>query len=430
MRLRDWDLNLKVRLYSEFFVNVLFWMFLPFMAIYFSDEFGKDMAGLLLIVSQVFGVLANLVGGYCADHFGRKKMMVISSYGQGISFLIFALANSIWFESALVSFICFTIIGVFGSFYWPASQAMVADVVDEKDRNSVFAIFYTGINIAVVFGPIIGGIFFFSHRFELLLMAGITNFILGFLLQKIVRETAPSLQQKAVKTTEKETWYGAIKKQIADYKVIVQDRVFLLFIVAGVLAAQTFMQLDLLMAVYTKELVPLQTLLAFGNWNLELGGEKAFGLIVAFNGFTVALLTVFITRQADKYRERDVFITSALLYGVGIFLFGQTTWIWILLLAMFIFTLAEIMVVGIQQSFVSKLAPDHMRGQYFAAASLRFTIGRTFAPISISLSLWIGYEWTFIMLTVLCGASAFIYFLMYQQFAKQKKQVVIEKVTV
>jgi hypothetical protein len=29
-----------------------------------------------------------------------------------------------------------------------------------------------------------------------------------------------------------------------------------------------------------------------------------------------------------------------------------------------------------------------MRGQYFAAASLRFTIGKTIAPISIPLSVW------------------------------------------
>ncbi|WP_246943543.1 MDR family MFS transporter [Bacillus pinisoli] len=423
MRLRDWDVNLKVRLYGEFFVNVLFWMFFPFMAIYFSDEFGKDKAGLLLILSQVFGVLANLVGGYCADHFGRKKMMVISTYGQGIFFVIFAFANSVWLESAWLSFICFTVVGVFGSFYWPASQAMVADVVAEKHRNSVFAIFYTGINIAVVIGPIVGGIFFFEHRFELLMTAGVTSFVIGFILQKMVSETAPMLQDQAVKKTEKETWVGAITKQVADYKIIVQDKIFLLFIVAGVLSSQTFMQLDLLMAVYTKELVPLQTFLAFGDWKLELGGEKAFGLIVAFNGFMVALLTVYITRQVDKYRERDVFIASSILYGISILLFGQTSVLWILLGAMAIFTMAEIMVVGIQQSFVTKIAPEHMRGQYFAAASLRFTIGRTFAPISISLSMWIGYEWTFVMLTVLCLISALIYFGMYQLFEKQEKQV-------
>ncbi|MFD1737649.1 MDR family MFS transporter [Bacillus salitolerans] len=429
MKIKHWDVNLKVRLYGEFFVNVLFWMFFPFMAIYFSDEFGKGMAGLLLVVSQIFGVLANLVGGYCADHFGRKKMMVISSIGQGFSFLVFAFANSPWLDAPMLSFICFTINGIFGSFYWPASMAMVADVVEEKDRNSVFAVFYTAINIAVVFGPVIGGIFFFQHRFELLLAAAVTSFVVGLLLQKLVRETSPALREQKIKTNEQLSWYGAVAKQVANYKVIFKDKTFLLFIVAGVLAAQTFMQLDLIMAVYTKELVPMQTLLLLGDWDIRVGGEKAFGLIVAFNGLLVALFTVYITKQADKFRERDVFIASSLLYGVGIFMFGQTTLIWLLLVAMVVFTLAEVMVVGIQQGFVSKLAPEQIRGQYFAAASLRFTIGRTIAPFTLSISLWIGYTGTFIILTILCVVSALIYYVMYQQFEK-KKTVAVERVTV
>ena len=34
------------------------------------------LAGLLLIVSQIFSVAANLFGGYFADRFGRKRMLV------------------------------------------------------------------------------------------------------------------------------------------------------------------------------------------------------------------------------------------------------------------------------------------------------------------------------------------------------------------
>ncbi|GAY78071.1 hypothetical protein NBRC111894_3625 [Sporolactobacillus inulinus] len=46
------------------------------MAIYFSNHFGQETAGLLLILSQVIGTAIGLLGGYCADHFGRKRMMV------------------------------------------------------------------------------------------------------------------------------------------------------------------------------------------------------------------------------------------------------------------------------------------------------------------------------------------------------------------
>jgi hypothetical protein len=60
-----------------------------------------------------------------------------------------------------------------------------------------------------------------------------------------------------------------------------------------------------------------------------------------------------------------------------------------------------------------------MRGQYFAAASLRYTISRTIAPLSIPMTVWIGYNWTFFVLFLLTLLSAFFYWLMFYSFEKE-----------
>jgi predicted MFS family arabinose efflux permease len=86
---------------------------------------------------------------------------------------------------------------------------------------------------------------------------------------------------------------------------------------------------------------------------------------------------------------------------------------------MAVFTFAELMGAGLQQSFVSRLAPDHMRGQYFAAASLRFTISRTIAPLAIPMTVLLGYGWTFFVLTILALLSAALYWVMFYSFEKQ-----------
>ncbi|MCD4840255.1 MULTISPECIES: MFS transporter [Neobacillus] len=417
MKIRDWDSNLKVRLFAEAAMNITYWMFFPFLSIYFADEFGKSRAGFLLVFSQIFSVIANLLGGYCADRFGRKRMMVFSSIGQGLSFFVFGAASSPWLQSPWLGFISFAFAGIFGSLYWPASQAMVADVVDEKQRSGVFAVFYTSLNIAVVIGPLLGAIFYVQYRFQLLLLAGVVCIALGFVLTKWTRETAPV--SKGATSSVSEKWYDVLKNQLKNYKQIIKDRTFLLFIIAGVLAGQTFMQLDMLLPVYIKDVVKEQSLFSIGGWSHIVAGEQAFGIVLAENGFLVAMFTVAVTKWMSRYYERNVFVLSSIVYALSLVLFSQTEWIWGLILAMAVFTFAELMGAGLQQSFVSKIAPPHMRGQYFAASSLRFTISRTIAPLSIPMTVWIGYNWTFFVLFILALFSAALYWLMFYTFEKK-----------
>jgi len=421
MRLRDWDRNLKIRLAGESVVNITFWMFFPFLAIYFTDAFGKSTAGLLLILSQVVSCAANLLGGYYADKFGRKRMMVLSAFAQGAAFTVFAFSSSPWLDSPLLGFVCFTVVSMFGAVYWPASQAMIADVVGEKDRSDVFAIFYTSTNIAVVIGPIIGGIFFADYRFALLLMAGVLNLLLGIVLHYMITETAPDF--KLEESGQEENWFSVLGNQLKDYKVIMKDRIFLLFIIAGVLVGQTFMQLDLLFPVYISEVVTDQPLLKFGDWSYVVESTQAFGLVLAENGLLVAIFTITVTRWMSKYKERNVFIISSIIYAVSVLLFSQTSWIWGLLLAMLVFTLAELMTAGIQQGFISELAPADKRGKYYAAASLRYTFSKMIAPLSIPMSAWVGYTWTFITISVLAVLSGLIYYRLFVQFEQKKLRI-------
>ncbi|MGG3692824.1 MDR family MFS transporter [Heyndrickxia ginsengihumi] len=421
MRIRDWDQNLKVRLFGESLMNFTFWMSFPFLTIYFTKAFGNGITGILLIASQVFSVVANLLGGFYADRYGRKRMMTISALSQGISFIIFAFANSPWFHSSILSFICFTTISIFSSIYSPASQAMVADVVDEKHRSHVFSVFYASLNITVVVSPILGGIFFTYYRFELLTFCGLSCIILAALLTRFTRETTP----KTTHTIQSlNTWYNTLLNQVKHYQVILYDKVFLLFIFAGVLVAQTFMQLDFVLPVYTNKVFQEGALLNAGMIHLHFSSAQFFGFILSENGLVVAVLTITITKWISQFPHKNIFILSSLLYAISIFLFGIWNSSWGFIASMLLFSFAELIVTGIQQSFVSILAPDHMRAQYFAAASLRNTIGKMLAPISIPLVGWIGFSGTFAILSCLAIISAIIYIIMFKLYDQKHKRII------
>lgn len=423
MRIRDWDRALKVRLFGEFFSNLSFWMVFPFLAIYFADEFGTSMAGILLVVSQVFSVGANLIGGYCADRFGRRTMIFLSATVEGIAFILFAFANSPWMDSPIVSFIAFTIAGMAGSFYHPASQAIVADVVPEQARSSVFSVFYTSINISVVIGPIVGAVLFFHYRFALLLVAGIIFILVGIAIRFLTEETLPAEVREQLKNSGNNSWIQVVVNQIKAYGLIVKDKVFFLFVVAGILLAQTYMQLDMLIPVYMKDVIDVQVLGNLFGREWTVTGEGSFGILLSENGLLVVLFTVFVTKWMTKYPEKSVFFLSSIMYAVAMLIFPLTANFWVFLFAMAVFTLGELMTVGLQESFVSKLAPEDMRGQYFAAASLRYTIGRTIAPLVFPLVAWIGFTWTFVILAILAVLSGVIYLITFKEYNKRQNEI-------
>ncbi|SLM95118.1 hypothetical protein FM106_09045 [Brachybacterium faecium] len=64
MRYSEWDVNLKVRLYGEAFVDISFWMIFPFLTLYFSETLGRTTAGILLITSQLITAFTGLLGGF------------------------------------------------------------------------------------------------------------------------------------------------------------------------------------------------------------------------------------------------------------------------------------------------------------------------------------------------------------------------------
>ncbi|KHF35791.1 Multidrug resistance protein MdtH [Paenibacillus sp. P1XP2] len=210
-----WDLNLKIRLIGDSLFNMLFWMYFPFMALYFSEAFGKSVASMLMMVPPLVGMFAGLFGGFLADRLGRRPAMLLGSILQSVMFAIFALSPSRWLD-----YVAYIGVGFGGSIFTPASSAMVADVTPEKDRRMVFATFVTGRNIGAVFGPAIGSVFFIHHRTELLWTCTLVTFLYFLTIYWKIRETLP---KSAEHTNEKGNMGSLIIKQFRNYGLIFKD---------------------------------------------------------------------------------------------------------------------------------------------------------------------------------------------------------------
>ncbi|QQE74280.1 MFS transporter [Brevibacillus composti] len=417
---RSWDLNLKVRLFGELITHTFFWMYFPFMALYFSDVFGKNVAGLLLTIPPLLGIFSNLAGGYLADRIGRRKTMLFSISLSTVMFALFAFSPSPW-----IDYIAFIGIGMAGSMFWPASSAMVADLTTEEERRVVFATFYTAMNIGVVLGPVLGSIFFVHYRFELLLVCTIMELVYAIAIFFLIKETLPSLVGKTEESGPPPRF--SLKEQFRSYTVIFQDKPFAIYILAGILVAIAFMQLDLYMALYVKENVHNQPLVWWGDWSFSIGGTSAFGWLMGLNGLLVVLFTLPVTRWFRNWSDQSSLILSSVLYGFGFFLMAFTVNIWLLFGCMFILTMGELIRTPVAQSFISKYAPEDARGQYMGASSLQFSIGRFIAPLAIGLSQWVAPLGVFSIILGLSLLSALLYVYMFRLIPPIKNEV-LEKV--
>lgn len=422
MKIKDWDVNLKIKLLGEGFLNFSFWMVYPFLSVFFSESFGRTTASLLMIGSQALAVFLGLFGGYFSDQFGRKKMMLISVAGEAVGYGLFAIATLPMLYSPLLGFVGFSIASLFSSLYYPASQAMIADVISAKHRSYVFSVFYMMVNITIAIGPFIGSLFFTHYRFQLLTFVSFACVALFILLKHFAHETAPQcVKQKEVVSSV--SLKDVFKSQIKNYQVILHDKVFMLYIIAGILLSQTLMQLDIFIPLKIHDTIDNATLLSIGSHQWNVTSSSLYSIVLAINGTMVATLTIVTAKIMMRFKYGTTFISSAIFYGVALLLFGIFSNPWIYLLCIIIFSIGELTTAGVQQNFVAVIAPEDSRAMYFSAAQLRSSIARVIAPISITFSAWAGSSATAFVLAALCGIAAIIYTLMQRMFHNQRKNV-------
>ncbi|WP_243300117.1 MDR family MFS transporter [Bacillus litorisediminis] len=414
MNIRIWDLNLKIRIIGECLFNLLYWMYFPFITVYFGDALGNHMAGILMTVPPLIAMLGNMAGGDFTDRFGRKPVMLLGSCIKTLMFALFAMSPSHWLD-----YIAFIGVGVGNALYGPASHAMVADLVQEHERKQVFATFITANNIGAVLGPALGAIFFFHYRSELLWTCTIVMLLYSIVIYFKINETMPYEIKNESRSIP---IMSLIKEQWKGYRVIFQDKLFQLYILAGVFAIITIMQLDLYLAVYVTNHVPAQPLISWGDWSFILSSTEVFGWILGLNGLLFVLFVLPVTKWLKGWRDRDVLILSSILSGAGMFSVGLTSNIWILFLITIVFTFGEIIRSPVINNFVSSYAPIEARGRYLGASNLQYTFGRFLAPMTVFMSAWVWPLGVFSFILICAFISVALYMIVFKRFEIRIKE--------
>jgi MFS transporter, DHA1 family, tetracycline resistance protein len=161
---------------------------MPFFALWAHKVagIGIEYIGLLLGCYAAGELLATPFVGGIADRVGRRPVLLISTCGVGVGFLLLYLVHgAIAVAAALIT------IGVFESVLHPTASTVIADVVPEETRREHFAARRVLSNAGSMTGPALGALLALHSLGLVFLGAGLTVLFGALIVALLLVETRP-----------------------------------------------------------------------------------------------------------------------------------------------------------------------------------------------------------------------------------------------
>jgi len=327
----------------------------PFFALYITQKFnvGMTQAGILLGMSSLFGLIGSTVGGALTDKFGRKQLILFGLVFSAVSTLAFGLVNEF-----SVLFPLMVVVGLLSSVAHPAHDAMIADILPEKQRQEGFGILRVVGNLSWIIGPTIGGILANINFFYLFVIDAVISCIVAAIIFRVIPETKP--EPHAHEQSE------SFLQTVIGYRIVLKDFAFMAFMVAGMLMLIVYQQMYSSLSVYLRD-----------NHNINPSG---YGFLMTTSAITVIIFQFWVSRII-KYRPPFLMMAiGTVFYMIGFTLFGVVTAYALFALNIVIITIGEMIVVPTSQAIAANFSPENMRGRYMAIFGLSWAVPSTVGP--------------------------------------------------
>ncbi|MFD1218224.1 MULTISPECIES: MDR family MFS transporter [Microbulbifer] len=384
----SWPPLVWVVLIGSFFGRGTYYMVWPFLAILLHQKFSLDPAeiGTVLGASAMGAAVLGFYMGSLSDRYGRRSILLTGTAINALSFFLLAYADT------LLEIIVPIVLSSIGRSIWePTAGALFGDLIPDRSRRALALQFrYFLVNAGAALGPIVGiwlGLSAQQSTFTLTALSYVFLWV-GFLWAFSHTASGVSLRLKR----------QAEHRFRDTLRVLKQDQVFLIIILANVLTLFIYAHMD-------TSLVQYLTL---------AGAPKLVELISAMilvNAGTIVFLQFPLLRILRRFSTAERIKIGLLVLAAGQVGFavspveGYWSWLWVT----FVVSLAEAVLFPTMSVQVDEMAPDHLRGSYFGASSF-YSLGWSSAPFigGIVLQWWSGavlYWGTFL----LCGVALMLY---------------------
>ncbi|MDM5185982.1 MFS transporter [Bacillus sp. DX4.1] len=377
---KEFHTNIKIRLVCSFFNRLATRAILPFMALYFSEELGKLITGMLMTINIILQFASSLVGGYLADKFPRKKVLLIGQLSNSICYLGMAIFIYPKFNVAWGVLLFFMLSACVGSLHKSAMDAIIVDSTDEQNRKKVLTYDYWLVNLAFALGMIMGGFFYKNYKFELFSILTIFLFVTTYVYQKYITENKNHNLEELGQSR-------GIKGLFHNYVLAIKDKRWLLFVCGGIFIYSAEFSMGNYIGVrLAEEFIPIEV------WKFQLDGIKMLSLLQVENTLLVVTLTFVVSNFTKRCNEKIIFMVGLLMniLGYGVVAYSNQ-WV-ILIVFIFIATIGELIYSPIRQVKQVDLIPKNKRASYFALGSFSIQGASIIASIGITMGAFLQSE--------------------------------------
>lgn len=370
-----WALQLTI-----FFSNLGFFMIVPLLGTHFTDNLGltATVAGTMLGSRILAQQSSMLFGGYLADRFGYREMMLLGSLLRALGFALFGLLDTV--PGILLASL---FAGAGGALIFPANQAAFVALSAPEKRKELFDWRNIIGNAGMTLGPV-AGVLLIGFRFEVVSYVSALMFlILGLISYFLVPKLKPEAQAR--------------QSLLKNVRTIVQNRTFLwlLFWMMGL--NMLFQQLYMTIPYIAK---------ANGQSSLVFWLFTLVSLQVIF-------LQLPISRWLGKrnWSQLQIIAFGVLINGLGFAPLMFDVNLWTLVIVTTGIALGQLIVNPTFQVFTTEIAEKALVASYFGFSGLSLAIGgsfgNTFGGFLLDLAAKTGLSWlpwlTLTLIGVVCS---------------------------
>lgn len=311
------------------------------------------VANVLLLTTFIY-IPGTMIAGKLCDHFNKRNLILIFS---AISSVCYIICGVLPMTEVNIAF--YIAASLFSMMQWPCYDTLYADLSKTADRDKVYSLNYLSANLGAVMAPIIGG-FLFENQLNISFFVTAGSAIISSL---IIFWKVRDIHKEVDENSHLDEYQQEVSGQNSILQIFKERKLLFFYFFCFVTASMVYSQFMFLLPLNLEQLY-------------QDKGAAFFGNLLSFNSaivvFGTPLLTALFRKKADT--EKMVFGKTLISLALFSFIFIQGKFP-LYFVAIFVFTIGEILSTLGEKPYLSKRIPVSFRGRIISLAMISAQIG-------------------------------------------------------